>query len=248
MIKLLFTAPLLLLPISQLSQAQEAKKETIQKAIPKTILAAGNTWIYDVTLSIPADVKFKPDSAITLPPEKTEAEIIYKFTEKQLSHGLEKIDTLDAEVPVISIFINDVLKKKQVLNYVDGQLHYHGTFVENKEDPTKKTGFITIFPIVLYNEEAKVATKWSWTTDKMPKFEFRVVSKTTKIEVLGKTYTADKIRMDELNRTTNEIISSKEYWFAEGIGIVKEQEKRYVSRDKAIVKTLELKSFSKANN
>ncbi len=244
--KAIFTTPLILasLLLPSLAQTAAPEADTVVEKKAEVLLAKGNSWTYDVTLTIPKDLDFKPE--FDVPGEITPRGMVYKFSEKQVSNGPQPIESLKADVPVIDIFIENKLKKKQVLNYTNDQLHYHGTFMNNAEDPTKKVGFITIVPIVLYNKVAKIGDKWSWTTEKMPRFEFRVVSKNTKIEILGKTYITDKIRMDRIDKTTSNTLVSKEYWFAEGIGIVKEQEKKYISRDQAIVKTLELKEFKKA--
>jgi len=241
-----FLAPLFLINIQNLSLAQKTSNEEITDAIilkpdNSELLKKGNTWTYAVSVQIPNEVKF--ESTLKDQGEKTDSGIIYRFEEIQQSTGLTEVEALNRQAPLINIFIEGKLTKKQVLEYREGSLLYYGTYQHDPENPQLKKGMISIKPVLLYNQRSRVADKWSWTATGLPDFQFRVISKNTEIEVLGKTYTVDKVQMDQVKKGSTTIIQSKEIWFAEDFGIVKEREKSYVGDGKAVIKLLELKNL-----
>ena len=82
------------------------------------LLKKGNTWRFDVSLTIPADVNFTPEY-------NTEGTItnkgtVYRFKEMQQSIGKSTIKDLEAEACKVNIFIDNELKKQQILNFIDG--------------------------------------------------------------------------------------------------------------------------------
>ncbi len=240
--------PLLIIGLQNSSHAQETaakeKEKTKQKAIAvdsSELLKKGNTWTYAVSVQIPNEVKF--ESTLRDEGEKTKTGMIYRFEEIQQSIGLTEVEALKRQAPQINVYIEDKLTKKQILEYREGSLLYYGTYNHDPKNPELKKGMISIKPVILFRGNSAVADKWSWTATGLPEFQFRVVDKDIEIEVHGKKYTADKIQMDQVMVGSKKIAQSKEIWFAKDIGIVKEREKSYVSNGKAIIKTLELKSF-----
>lgn len=233
--------PLIIGSMTNSSLAQETVEKKTITPDSSELLKKGNTWTYAVSVQIPDNVKF--ESTLKDKGEKTNSGMIYRFEEIQQSNGLVEVEALKRQAPQINIFIEDKLTKKQILEYREGSLLYYGTYKHDPEKPNLKKGMISMNPILLYNERSKVADKWSWTATGLPEFQFRVTSKDVEIEVQGTKYIADKIQMDQLNQGSDKIIQSKEIWFTKDVGVIKEREKSYVADGKAIIKTLELKSF-----
>jgi|GEM_PF-5876080 len=238
---LCLVTPLVIACIPNASHAQEvAEKKTIAPDSSE-LLKKGNTWTYAVSIQIPEDVKF--ESKLKDKGKKTKTGMIFKYEQIQQSTGLTEVAALERLAPQINIFIEANLTKKQILEYRDGALLYYGTYNHDPKNPDSKKGMISVNPILLYNEGSKVADKWSWAATGLPDFQFRVTAKETEVEVQGTKYVVDKVQMDQVKKGSKHIIQSKEIWFAKGVGIVKEREKSYIRDGKAIIKTLELKSF-----
>ncbi len=223
--------------------AQKKESEMAELKQEPGLLAKGNTWVYEVTETVPKGLKVKLD--IKVDAKETPRGTVYKYIEKQQSLGKVKLDEFKQEMNLVNIYFQGELKKQQVLKFSEGTLMYFGTYKYDKANPKSKRGVITIAPIILYSKKFPIAKNWSWTEAKLPLFEFRIMDKNVSIEVLGKTYKADKIRMRMVNSKTSDVYSSKEYWFVEGIGIVREKEKKFLEPGKAVVRVLELKSFER---
>jgi len=225
----LVMAPLLTVP----SMTNETSSEQ-----QENILIKGNTWHYNVTLTVPAEIDFKPE--FKLAGETNRQGTIYKFKEKQQSLGESQIEDLDLKLSRVNIYIADKLSKQQLLKVEDGTLLYFGTYNIDLNEPDKKTGFITKAPIPIYSDKTQVAEKWQWKQQNTPVFQFRHITKDTEVSVPAGKFKADKIRMEQVDSSSEKILLSKEIWFAKGIGVIKETEKKYVPNGKAILKTLEL--------
>jgi len=237
-LKKLIQHTLILLPLLTLnSQAQEAAAAEVQD-----ILKKGNTWHYDVTLTVPAGTDFKPEFATK--GVSSDQGTVYKFKERQQSIGEHQIEEIDEKIPKINIYIDDNLRKQQLLKMTNGSLFYYGTYQVDPKDASKKIGFMTKAPIPLYSHKAPVAEKWEWKHKDIPLFQFRVISKGTEVTVKAGTFKADKIRMEQVDNSTGKILVSKEIWFVKNVGVIKESEKQYIPNGKAILKTLELTKFA----
>ncbi len=239
-------APVTIASTTSISSAQETPNSQTPEKREITpdeseLLKKGNTWSYDVSVQIPDSVKF--ESSLKGEGERAKNSVIYKFEEIQQSTGLSEIEALGRPAPIINIYIEGKLTKRQVLEYRGGSLLYYGTYQHDPKNPELKKGMISISPILLYNQGSKSADKWSWSATGLPEFQFRVEAKGVDIEVKGNKYIVDKIQMDQVNQTTKDVMQSKEIWFAKDIGIVKEREKNYTQDGKAIIKILELNSF-----
>ena len=229
---------MLLTPLLAVGQVEEKVEEPAKEKIE--LLGKGRVWVYSVTETVPKGLEVK--MSVKVESEETSAGVVYKYTEKQESLGKTKLKEFDKEMDLINVYLNGELSKQQVLAYIEGQLLYYGTYKHDKENPENKAGMITIAPILLYSEKFVAAQKWSWTEGRMPRFDFRVMAKGISVVVQGKTYITDKIRMEMVDKKNSETLISKEYWFAKGVGIVKEREKKYILPGKAVVRVLELKS------
>ena len=227
-----------LLPLIILNtQAQDAAVEE-----QKELLKKGNTWYYDVTLTVPKGTNFEPEfqgEGVT-----SDNGTVYQFKERQQSIGEHHVEEIKEETSKINIYINNKMRKQQLLKMTDGILLYYGTYQIDAEDPSIKNGFITKAPIPLYSDRAKIAEKWQWKHNKIPLFQFRVISKDTQVTVKAGKFKADKIRMEQVDSNTGKVLVSKEIWFSKGTGIIKETEKQYIPDGKAILKSLELTKFS----
>ncbi len=225
---------LVIIPLLTLNSM--AEESTSQKQ--DDILIKGNTWHYDVSLTIPNGVDFAPEFKI--PGESTNQGTVYKYKERQQSIGTDKIEEIDFELTKVNIYISDTLRKQQLLTMEDGALLYYGTYNLDPNQPEKKEGFITKAPIPLHSEKLQVAEKWQWKHEEIPRFQFRVISKGSEVTVKAGKFNADKIRMEQVDNSTNKVLVSKEIWFTKGIGVIKEIEKQYIPEGKAILKVLEL--------
>lgn len=225
-----------LLMIPLLSLSSTAKEPDFKKQ--DDILIKGNTWHYDVTLTIPSGVDFKPEFKVT--GESNTQGTVYKFKEKQQSLGKSNVEEIGIELTKVNIYIADKLRKQQLLKIDDGALLYYGTYTIDPNDPKKKAGFVTKAPIPLHSDKAQVAEKWQWKQETIPLFQFRVISKDSEVSVKAGKFKADKIRMEQVDNASGKVLVSKEIWFTQGIGVIKEVEKQYIPDGKAIRKTLEL--------
>lgn len=219
------------------SHAQEATTET-----QEDILKKGNSWHYDVTLTVPSGTEFQPE--FPSKGETTPRGTVYKFTELQQSLGESLVEEIGEKIPKVNIHIDGKYRKQQLLKLSDGILLYFGTYTIDPKNPDKKAGFVTKAPIPIYSDKAQVAEKWEWKHEKILHFQFRVISKNTSVTVKAGKFNADKIRMEQIDSNSGKVLTSKEIWFAKGVGVVKEVEKQYIPNGKAIHKILELTKFA----
>lgn len=240
-------APLLFTGLANVTSAQDKvdKEKSMLAEDTSELLKKGNTWSYAVQVRVPDSVDFKPSFKDL--GEKVKGGTLYKYEEMLQSQGLKYIKAIDRKAPHINIYVDSKLSRTQVLEYKDETLLYYGTFIDNPEKPELKQGLLSISPIPLYFKNSKVAQKWEWAATNLPTFQFRIVAKNSKVEVSKKTYIADKIQMDQIIPESNTITMSKEIWFADNVGIIKEREKTYTADGQAIIKSIELKSFKNNN-
>lgn len=237
--KLLYTT--ILLPLLCI---QASAQDLVTPPPQSKLLSKGNTWHYKATLAIPEGVQI-PDN-LKGKGTRTPHSTVFTFKERQESLGEGQIEELELKATSVNIYIDDKLKKRQLLKSENGILLYFGTFDINEEKPDEKAGFITKAAIPLHGSKTQAAEKWEWKHDTLGTIRFRMIAKNTDVSVEAGEFKADKIKMEQLDKR-NKVLLSKEIWFVPNVGIVKETEKQFIPSGKAIQKVLELTKYTKAS-
>jgi len=195
----------------------------------------GTFWDYQAKI-----VSAKPLGVKTgMKPIKEGENFVYFFEEKRVSNGIQQVSGLSEKAMCVEIFLDGSKEAREEQYYTlkDGVYSSQGAKIKGEK------GDSTVFlasPMPIFSVHAQSGAKWKWGDEK-GMFEFRVIGEEEVICPAG-VFQAFKIQMDH---TLEGIPKRKRfYWFAKGVGLVKEKEDIYLSKGVVVQKIWELKDYS----
>lgn len=204
-------------------------------------LVVGNSLSYKISLFIPKETVMPVLEGFES--TKNEEGTTYTYNETLIIEAPKKVEKLEKTLYPVKVLQNGTHLKNHFYQYEADTTMYYGTQTLSQKEGDKPRTVLLGTPIVIHANTLKLSEYWEWQAPKIANFKFVLLSKNQEIEVNGKKFITDKIRMDQLDQITKEVQLTKEYWYAKGIGIVKEVEKKHMRAGQAIIKRMELVEF-----
>jgi len=204
------------------------------RAEPVVNLEKGTTWIYDVRLDSAEPLGISKETE----KKNKDNRYIYGFKEKRMSAGEKMVSGVPEEVHFVKIFLNDSEKprEEQYYSFKNGVYASMGAKVKSHKGDSL---VLLASPMPFFFKDAAPGVHWKWG-DYDKEFMFRVITEEEVTTPAGVFQTL-KIQMDH----TEEKVPKRKriYWFARGIGPVKEQEDLYLSKGVVLKKSWVLSQY-----
>jgi len=196
----------------------------------------GETWNYRVQKEIPLDVELSPDDKM-LRPERTDSGYLITFERVRTCAGKKNYGATDRDLTAMDILENDELLGHELYDIGPNGVFFRGWMGADQKEPTD----LLEKGVRLASPEMLAGQSWeSSGADPQRQFHFRVIERSA-IEVPAGEFEAVRIQITSDHEGKG---LKRTIWFAENIGIVKEESVYYGPQRTRVRETSELVHFT----